>query len=305
MRARGTANPFYPVKKLIIFSTLSALVISAQAGDYERAPLGKSPVGKSPIEECIDLGGSISVGYETHYLYKGYLFGQDAATAGVNYTVPGLALPVTFSANYVNVVSGNFLSNATNDDLSFGVRIGLPTFAGIESSLSYVYHMYLEDPLTRLYPSSQGEVGLHLSRDIQIALLKFDLFYNNSGPNSWNGMIPGGANNDTGAWYWDLGMEREIDILGQGLVLAGGVTYADNYWGRGPNFRTGGRSSGWNHYYLRASLPIALNCRTTFTPYVGFVGSPDTWLMDGMPNWLGLAGQSDILHGGVNLNVAF
>ena len=293
------------MKQLIIISSLSALVLSAQSGDTDRAPLGKSSIGKSPIEECVDLGAGVSVGYETHYLYKGYLFGEDAVTTGVYYNVPGLALPVTFSANYANVVAGNFLSNATNDDLSFAVRMGLPTFAGIDVSLSYVYHMYLEDPRTRLYPSSQGEIGLHLSRDLQLALLKFDLFYNNSAPNAWNGMIPGGANNDNGAWYWDLGLEREFDVLGQGLVLGGGVAYADNYWGRGPNVSSGGRSSGWNHYYLRASLPIELSCRATLTPYVGFVGAPDTWLMDGMPNWLGLSGQSDILHGGVNLNVAF
>lgn len=293
------------MKSLILISTLSVLVLSAQSGDAVRSPLGKSPIGKAPVEECLDLGASIFTGYDSSYLYKGYLLGQDAVTGGVNYHFDGLALPLTASMQYTNVAAGGFLSNATNDDLSFGLRAGLPSFAGIDAAISYIYHFYSEDPATRLYPSSQGEVGLHLSRDFQLAVLKFDLFYNNSLPNAWNGMIPGGANNDNGAWYWDLGLEREFDVFGHGLILAGGVTYADNYWGRGPNFRNAGRSSGWSSYYLRASLPIALNCRTTLTPFVGFVGAPDTWLMDGMPNWLGLSGQSDILHGGVNLNVAF
>ena len=293
------------MKQFFLITALSALVLSAQAGNMERTPLGKSPLGKSPLEECLDLGAGISSGYESHYLYKGYLFGQDAVTTGVYYNIPGFAVPVTVAMNYANVAAGNILSNATNDDLSFAVKVGLPTFAGIEASLSYVYHTYPENPSTRLYPSSQGEVGLHLSRDLQLALLKFDVFYNNSAPNAWNGMIPGSATDDNGAWYWDLGLEREVDVLGQGIVLAGGVAYADNYWGTGPNFSSGERSSGWNHYYLRASLPIELSCRATLTPYLGFVGAPDTWLMDGMPNWLGLSGQSDILHGGVNLNVAF
>jgi len=293
------------VKSLILISTLSVLVLSAQSGDAVRAPLGKAPLGKAPVEECLDLGASIFTGYDSSYLYKGYLFGQDAVTTGINYHFDGFGLPLTASMVYTNVAAGGILSNATNDDLALGIRAGLPTVAGIDASLSYVYHFYPEDQTSRLYPSSQGEVGLHLSRDLQVAVLKFDLFYNSSAPNSFNGMIPGGANNDSGAWYWDLGLEREFDVFGHGLILGGGVAYVDNYWGRGPNFRNAGRSSGWSHYYLEASLPIALNCRTTLTPFVGFVGAPDSWLMDGMPNWLGLSGQSDILHGGVNLNVAF
>lgn len=260
---------------------------------------------KTPVEECLDLGASIFTGYDSSYLYKGYLFGQDSVTTGINYQFEGLGLPLTASMVYTNVAAGGILNNATNDDLALGLRAGLPSVAGIDASLSYVYHFYPEDQTSRLYPSSQGELGLHLSRDFQVAVLKFDLFYNNSAPNAFNGMVPGGANNDSGAWYWDLGLEREFDVFGHGLILGGGVAFADNYWGRGPNFRNGGRSSGWSHYYLEASLPIALNCRTTLTPFVGFVGAPDSWLMDGMPNWLGLSGQSDILHGGVNLNVAF
>lgn len=289
------------MKSLIIIPTLLALVISAQAGDWGKAPVDKAPV----VEECLDLGAVIHTGYQTHYLYKGYLFGQDAVTSGVHYRFEGLGLPVTASMQYTNVAAGAILTNATNDDLSLALRADLPSFAGFDASLGYVYHFYPEDTTNRLYPSSQGELGLHLSRDLQVAVLKFDLFYNNSLPNAWNGMIPGGANNDSGVWYWELGLEREFDVLGHGLVLGGGVAYADNYWGRGPNFRNGGRSSGWNHYYLEASLPVELNCRTTLTPYIGFVGAPDSWLMDGMPNWLGLSGQSDIFHGGVNLSVSF
>ena len=304
----GTRKPrtlSHPVKSQILIATLSILALSAHSGDAARAPLGKAPLDKVPVEECLDLGASIFTVYDSSYLYKGYLFGQDSISTGINYQFEGLAFPLTASMVYTNVAAGGSFSNATNDDLALGLLAGLPTIAGVDASLSYVYHFYPEDQISRFYPSSQGELGLHFSRDFQVAVLKFDLFYNNSAPNAFNGMVPGGANNDSGAWYWDLGLEREFDVLGHGLILGGGVAFADNYWGRGPNFRNGGRSSGWSHYYLEASLPIALNCRTTLTPFVGFVGAPDSWLMDGMPNWLGLSGQSDILHGGVNLNVAF
>jgi hypothetical protein len=54
-----------------------------------------------------------------------------------------------------------------------------------------------------------------------------------------------------------------------------------------PRSEAGGRSSGWNQYYLRASLPIELNCRTVLTPYIGNAGASDSWLVDDAPG-LGL-----------------
>lgn len=287
--------------KTILTTSLAALfAVTAHAGDW-----GKVPVGKAPIEECADLGGTISVGYETDYIYKGYVFGGDAVVGAVGYQFDGLGLPLTISATYANVVSRNGLTNIVNDDLALALGVALPSFAGIDASLSYTYHFYPEDPSGLFWPSSHGEVGLHLSRDLNVAVLKFDLFYNTGLPNAWNSTLPALANSDSGAWFWDLGLEKTIDVLGHDLVLAGGAAYADNYWGTAPNLETGGRSSGWNHYYLRASLPIELNCRTVLTPYIGYVGAPDSWLMDGAPVWGSLSGQSDTLHGGVNLSVSF
>ncbi len=74
-------------------------------------------------------------------------------------------------------------------------------------------------------------------------------------PNAWNGTLPAAPNGDSGAWFWNLGLERSLEVFGQEFVLGGGVTYADNYWGRHRHFKSGGRSSGWNHYYLRAAMP--------------------------------------------------
>ncbi|MEO0414202.1 MAG: hypothetical protein AAF226_04520, partial [Verrucomicrobiota bacterium] len=70
------------------------------------------------------------------------------------------------------------------------------------------------------------------------------------------------------------------------------------------------RSSGWNNYYLRAALPIALNCRATVTPYIAYNGTPDTWIADGINNAVGYPaglgnGGNDAIHGGVSLSVDF
>ena len=58
---------------------------------------------------------------------------------------------------------------------------------------------------------------------------------------------------------------------------------------------------------MTASFPISLNCRTTLTPYIGFVGNgggAGNMVTSGI-NPLGEGPQSDILHGGVSLSVSF
>jgi hypothetical protein len=289
------------MRPLSLAFTLLAFPFLSVAGDWGKAPVDKVPV----VEECLDLGGTISLGYVSEYLYKGYLFGGDAVTTQVGYTFDGLVVPIHLGVAYANVVSENTFANVANDDLALSVRADLPSFAGIDAAVSYTYRSYPEGTDTVFWPTGHSELGLHLARDLAVAVLKFDLAYNLSLPNAWNGTIPTLGNQENGAWYWDLGLEREFELMGQGIVLAGGVAYADNYWGLAPNAQSGGRSSGWNHYYLRASVPVELNCRTTLTPFIGYSGAPDSWLMDGAPDWANRQAQSDVLHGGLNLSVSF
>lgn len=270
------------------------------AGDW-----GKQVVPKDVIEECLDLGGLVEVGYQTHYFHKGLIAGGDTVQGQLRYTFEDLALPLTFGVRYANIISPTTFANLFNDELALSGRVSLPSFAGILADLSYTHYFYPEDPKTPLWPSSHGEIGLHLSRDLDWFVLRFDLFRNFGLPNAWNGTIPTLANQENGAWFWDLGVDRRFEILGQGLVLGAGVAFADNYWGAAPATQTGGRSSGWNHYYLNAALPIELNCRATLTPYIGYVGAPDTWLLNGMPDWAFRPMRSDHLFGGVNLSVSF
>lgn len=295
-----------PSMKVSLVSSLACLNVICgvlYAGEPGKAPIDK--VLLDPQEVCADLGGLIEFEFHSHYLYKGYLFGEDAVGVAVDYSFEGLGLPLTFGIDYVNILSGATSTNIASDDLALSLEAGLPTFAGIESSLRYTHRFYPEDPNILLWPLSHGEVGFHLARDLGVAVLSLDLAYNAGLPDAWNGTLPSPPNGDSGAWFWDLGLERSFDVLGQDLLLAGGVAYADNYWGSAPALQTGGRSSGWNHYYLTASLPIRLNGRTTLTPYLGYVGSPESWLLDGAPGWNSGSGQSDLLHGGVKLSVSF
>lgn len=279
---------------------LVGAAFTAQAGDW-----GKAPVDKIPVEECVDLGGSLSVAYESDYVYKGLLVGGQSAVGDLHYAIPGLPAPFTIGVNYANIISPNEFANIFDDQLALYGRVELPSVAGIDAAMSYTQRFYPEDPNTALWPSSSGEIGLHLSKDLKMLLLKYNAYYNINVPNAWNGTIPTLNNQEDGAWYWDISVERQFDVVGLPLVLSGGVAFADNYWGAAPNAQTGGRSSGWNNYFLRAEMPIELNCRTVIAPYLGYIGAPDGWLMDGAPDWANRPAQSDLLHGGVTLKVDF
>jgi len=301
------------MKKAILAIAIGALTLGANAGDWGKAPV----YDKAPIEECIDLGGNIGVGYHTDYIYKGYRLGRDTISSHVNYTFSNLPVPVTVGVDYYNVING--LVNL--DDLAIYAVADLGNHAGFDFKLSYTQRFYPEvspaGALGTVTPNanllgSTGEIGLHVARDLGFVTAKADLFYNLNSPADFvGGPNSIGNNRDTGAWFYDFGLEKAVAVGPANLVLNAGMAYSDNYFGG--NMNGGGlaeRASGWNHYYIRASLPIELNCRTTLTPYIGYNGAPDGWIQDGNGGGGqsgGAAGfnQSDILHGGVSLNVSF
>lgn len=281
------------MKKAILIAAVSVLSLGVNAGDWGKAPVH----AKAPIEECVDIGGNISATYVTDYIYQGVRFGRDSVVTDVNYGFDSI-IPFTVGATYKNVIGGA----PTVDHTELYLIGDLGTVAGFDISVSYTHHFFHElQRSTSAGADSASELGLHVARDLGFATFKGNILHNFDYPDSWN--IAGTVTNG-GAWYYDFGLEKTVAVGGLNLVLGGGVAYSDNYWGTLPTAQSGGRSSGWNHYYFSAALPIELNCRATLTPFIGYSGAPDGWLADGI-NAVGIGSQSDILHGGVTLSVNF
>lgn len=272
------------MKKTILVATIGALTLGVNAGDW-----GKAPVDKTPIEECVDLGGKISAGYMTDYIFYGVRFAGDSAWTDVNYTIDSLPVPVTVGAWYLNGINEDGIGGAY-DELDLYVSAALGTFAGFDVSLGYTHFIFPEQRSNIINTGGYGELGLDVKRSLGFADVLFQTNY-----------AMGGFSN---GWYHQLGLERSFGLTDNiSLVLGAGVGYSDGYFNPlVPNGSTP-RDSGWNHYYVTASLPITLNCRTTLTPYIGYNGGPDSWIVDGI-NPTGDP-QSDILHGGVSLSVSF
>lgn len=265
------------MKKSILFALIGATTIGLEAGDW-----GKAPVDKTPIEECVDLGGEISLGYESAYIFKGVLFAGDSVWTDLNYTFEGLTLPITVGVWYLNGINDSALGAAL-DELRIYASADLGTFAGFDVDLGYTHYTFPEFRSNFAPLGGYGEGNLGITRSLGFVDLSYGMAYGFGG----GGVAPSG-------WFHDLGAKRAFSLTDDvSLVLGAGVTYTDGYWG----------PSGWNNYYLTASLPISLNCRTTLTPYIGYVGAPDTWVVDGIFGTNDA--QSDVLHGGVSVNVSF
>lgn len=256
---------------------LSVLVPGVRAGDW-----GKAPVAKAPIEECLDLGAQISVGYETDYIFRGVRFARDSVYTDVNYTFDGLILPVTVGTTYLNGINGSAFG-AGFDQLDLYARADIGSYAGFDFMLGYTHRTFPEFRSNIGPFGGFGEINFGIRRDLGFADLVFGTNYAMGG----GGVSPRG-------WFHQLGLERAFALTDAvSLALGAGLAYSDGYW----------IGSNWNHYYFTAGLPIVLNCRTTLTPYIGYTGAPTGWMVDGI---IGAnRPQSDILHGGVNLSVTF
>ena len=305
----------YMKLKLLLTTLLGAITLNgAIAGEY-CAP--KS--AKCPVDCCPDSNGNISVGYHSDYILHGVRHMRDNILADVNYTFECLPLPVTIGASHrtsLSSLNNNFLNG---DESDVYVSVGLPGIFGFDTSAGYIHRFHPnERSVGAQQGDSRGEAWIKIERELFCGLnFSYVRSYDRSSPSA---LLPLTANNqDEGSWIHDIGLNKSFCISDCiGLDLSGGVLYTDNRWPADTTaafVRSGGnsgdnnldrrRSSGWNSYYIKAALPISISCNATLIPYIGYNGSPDSWIADGVDLLSDGNNSNDIFHGGVTLSVDF
>ncbi|MEM7697181.1 MAG: hypothetical protein AAF236_02115 [Verrucomicrobiota bacterium] len=283
------------MKKLSFIAALSGLALGAHAGEYSKAPLPLPD--KTPIEECVDIGGSISGGYMTDFIFQGSRHARDTIWTDVNYTVDSFFVPITFGATYYNFLGATNQNAVFGDFLHTYASAGIGSFAGFDATLSY-NHVFFPEGTGPVNATSQGVIILGVTRDLGFATAILGTSYSVAGDGS---VFP---DDFSGGWYHNAALQKGFDLTDSvSLVLEAGVGYSDDYWVHYWN-------SGWAHYYGKASLPIKLNCRATLTPYIGFNGGMDDNAFgfessDSLDIFGNGAGGGDVLHGGISLSVSF
>lgn len=281
--------------KAIFAGLVGAVALQgATAGEWCPPAAAKCPVEESP---CY---GSISVGYESDYLFYGARLAEDSMWADVNYTFDCLPIPITLGVWAINDLNADY-----GTEVDFYASFGLPSILGFDQSFGYTLYTYPSEGAFGGGPS-QNEISYEISREIYCGwTASYRVAYDF---NMWDlgGLTQGGQN---GAWMHTIGIAKSWEISDcVALDFGAGVLYSDNYWA--PQAVNGviQDNTGWNNYYIQAALPMAVGCTgATLTPYVGYNGTPDGWVLDGT-NYGPLSNNTnfnDLLHWGVSFGVEF
>lgn len=302
--------------KALLATLVGALAIQgANAGtEWVPAPSGKNTCAVvDSCDKACDIGGSLTVGYDTDYVWRGVRFARDSVWADVNYTFENLPFSPNIGVWHLSSLgSGLGGSDTYGDETNIYASIGLPSILGFDTSLGYVYNLF---PTTRLPQStisrlpglsnggdSFSRVQFNASRELfgGIAFNYLAEYYFGA---DYNGTDDG----ELGDWFHTFGLAKSFNIFQcTSLDLSAEVGYADSFWS-GLGLNNGG--SGFNHYLLKAALPVALNNRATLTPYVAYNGTPDGWAADNLnPGTFGLfegPNFNDVFFGGISLGINF
>ncbi|MFT5469635.1 MAG: hypothetical protein ACI8UO_004757 [Verrucomicrobiales bacterium] len=216
------------LKKMALVVSLGTLVSGVSFAEMGKEVIDPTPVCEAPFT------GSVSVGYETTYLFRGADFGDDAPWAGVDLNGQLLGLDVNTGVWYINPTD----DPVNSDELDVYLFVAGPDLGPFETSIGGTWFYFAE------VDENVGELELDLATSLgplDIALITvYDL--------------------DIEGWYWEVAAGHSI-ALGDclDLVLGAGVSYGDSYYG----------VNGFNHAYATAGLDVSLTETTTLSVYVG------------------------------------
>jgi len=214
--------------KTLLITTIGAFAVaSAQAGE---AP------AKAVVEEATDLGATVSVGYNTSYIFRGVNYGDDQITTQIDYVCPKTG--IEFGAWYGNPTTGRGQNPAHNDELRLSAALG-HSFGAIDAWAGYTAYLYPEGGA-----NSTNEVGTGVGTSVGPIDLALGAYYDF----------------DIDGWYIDLTAGHSFVLCDMAsLDLSAGISYSVDYNSAGSEF---------NSVLLVAAIPIKLTDTATLTPYV-------------------------------------
>ncbi len=195
---------------------------------------GPAPVIEDPV--CaVPFTGSVAVGYESTYLFRGVDFGDDA---------PWGSIDISFGLfNDVSVDVGTWYINPTqnpvnSDELDVYGFLNFPLWI-FDASIGATWFYFAEIDQEAL----EGDFALGYSvGDL------FDLGFLTAYDESTDG------------WYWELSASKGIDLTDcLSLGLGAGVSYGDNYFG----------VNGWNHAFATAGITWMMTEAAALDLYIG------------------------------------
>ena len=207
----------------------------ASAGDPAPAP-APAPAPPTPSSGGLfdEIGAELSLGYDTHYMFRGVNFGEHLIWSDLNVTLPlAEAVELNVGAWYASLAQDDY----TELNLYAGLSYSVTDSFSVGLGYTWYYFPRTEDDI--------NEIGASLSYAVTDSLgLEFGYYYDF----------------ETEGSYFELGSSYEIALTDAiSLVPGAAVAFGDDYYG----------VSGGSHVGLTLALPIQLTESASLTPYVG------------------------------------
>ncbi|MEM7144765.1 MAG: hypothetical protein AAF591_06495 [Verrucomicrobiota bacterium] len=252
----------------LLLAFAPAQVFAGEMIDYGKAP--PAPVVVEEDDSWFPLYGSVSVGYDSAYMFRGVNLGDRAPWAGLdlNYDIND-SVSLNFGTWYINPTGQTFGSDA-NDELDV---YGFLNFAvgPVDLSVGGTGFFFTEAG------TQSSEWGLAAG----YSLMDFvDLGF------MWWADLNAGSGGGTGH-YFELAAAKSFDLNDWiAFTVASGVSYSDDYFG----------VSSWNHVYATGGLTFALTETMAFDAYIG-----GNWPIGQLKD----LGEQDRVYGGASVSVSF
>ena len=210
---------------------IASLIVAAPliGGEMTKAPVIEDPACTVPFY------GSVSLGYEQVYLFRGVDFGQHAPWAGVdlNYDISD-TLSLNFGTWYINPTQ----NPVDSDELDVYAFLNFP-LGVFDASVGATWFYFAEADAE----ATEGFFGLSYSVGDLVDIGAFTAY-----------------DESTDGWYYEVNASKGIPLTECiELGLSTGVSYGDNYFG----------VSSFNHAYATAGITWAMTETAAFDLYVG------------------------------------
>jgi hypothetical protein len=265
MRLVTNINTHSRTMKLKSLLVAAAITVAGPsfAGTAAKAPAVVQP----PVEE--PLGFTATIGYDTHYVFRGVLFAENLVSAGIDGTIP---LTDIFSLNV-----GAWYGTSADDSGVFGAGGSfheLDLYGALlakvgDATVGVKFTEYLYDGTAAV--DDIPELGIIASVPLGFVDLSAGAYYD------WTAE----------GFYFETGISKSIAITDKiSLVPAALISYGEDYYG----------VSGFNHIKVGLSLPIKLTSTATLTPYIA-----GNFPIDALED----LGEDSRVYGGIALSVSF
>lgn len=262
----------------LMFTTVGALALAlpAFAGTSAPAKNPKNPVCCATPEQ--DLGLTLSVGYDSSYVFRGAEIGSNYISTALSLDVPLVdKVKASLDVSYGSLAGDddNLIGGQSYDRLELGAGIAYDAGAA-EIGVGYRWYHHMAD-LSDVMDDGH-EVGLTLATSVGPVNLGLGGYYDFG--------IDG--------WYFEAAVNTEIKVCeGFSIVPGANIGYAVDYSWHVDNFA----SDSFTHVGISVAFPIKLTSRATLTPYVAA-----NFPLDALDDTVA---DDNIIYGGVSLSVKF